>query len=92
MKKKKICVVLTTRGNYAKMKSVIRQIHNSPDLELQIILGGMVTLEKYGRILEDLHQFRIIESRSINFVIEGEDLITMTKSAGLAVTGYSRSV
>ena len=49
MKKRKICIVLTTRGNYAKMKSVIQQIQDSEDLELQIVLGGMVVLEKYGK-------------------------------------------
>lgn len=89
MIKRKVCVVLTTRGNYAKMKSVIAGIHAAPDLELQLILGGMVVLEKYGRILQTLEGRELPVARTINFVIEGENLVTMAKSAGLAVTEFS---
>lgn len=89
MKKRKVCVVLTTRGNYAKMKSVIRDIQASPDLELQLLLGGMVVLEKYGRILHSMDGQELPVMRTINFVIEGESLATMSKSAGLAMIEFS---
>jgi UDP-hydrolysing UDP-N-acetyl-D-glucosamine 2-epimerase len=87
--KRKICVVITTRGNYAKMKSVISLIQSAPDLELQLVLGGMVVLEKYGRISAALEDMHLPVVRTIHFVIEGETLVTMSKSAGLAVTEFS---
>ena len=87
--KRKICVVITTRGNYAKMKSVIALIQSSPDLELQLVLGGMVVLEKYGRISSMLEDLQLPVVRTIHFVIEGETPVTMSKSAGLAVTEFS---
>lgn len=87
--KRKVCVVITTRGNYAKMKSVITLIRSSTDLELQLVLGGMVVLEKYGRISSVLEDQQIPIARTIHFVIEGETLVTMSKSAGLAVTEFS---
>jgi UDP-hydrolysing UDP-N-acetyl-D-glucosamine 2-epimerase len=89
VKKRKICVVLTTRGNYAKMKSVIAAICESSDLEVQLILGGMVVLEKYGRILNTPGSEQLPPARVIHFVIEGETLVTMAKSAGLAVTEFA---
>lgn len=89
MKKRKICVVITTRGNYAKMKSVMTAIQAAPDLELQLILGGMVVLEKYGRILNSLATQNFPVARTLHFVIEGESLVTMSKSAGLAVSEFS---
>lgn len=89
VKRKKVCVVITTRGNYAKMKSVIARIREAPDLELQTILGGMVILEKYGRLLNTIDGSNLPVNRKINFVIEGESLVTMSKSAGLAVTEFS---
>lgn len=91
MSKRKICVVLTTRGNYAKMKTVIERINAAHDLELQLILGGMVVLEKYGRILETLEEERLPVARIINFVIEGGNLVTMAKSSGLAVTEFANA-
>jgi UDP-hydrolysing UDP-N-acetyl-D-glucosamine 2-epimerase len=87
--KRKVCVVLTTRGNYAKMKSVIEKIEADEELELQLILGGMVVLEKYGRIAAMLDSQGRKPARTINFVVEGENLATMAKSSGLAMTEFS---
>jgi UDP-hydrolysing UDP-N-acetyl-D-glucosamine 2-epimerase len=91
MKKRKICVVLTTRGNYAKMKSVMALIQEAPDLELQLVIGGMVVLEKYGRILQNVENGESLVARKINFVIEGENLVTMAKSSGLAVIEFANA-
>lgn len=89
MSKRKVCVVLTTRGNYAKMKSVIEKIEADEELELQLILGGMVVLEKYGRIAAMLDSQGRKPARTINFVVEGENLATMAKSSGLAMMDFS---
>lgn len=89
MSKRKVCVVLTTRGNYAKMKSVIERIEADDRLELQLILGGMVVLEKYGRIAAMLDSQGRKPARTINFVVEGENLATMAKSSGLAMMDFS---
>jgi UDP-hydrolysing UDP-N-acetyl-D-glucosamine 2-epimerase len=87
--KRKICVVLTTRGNYAKMKSVIEAIEADETLELQLVLGGMVVLEKYGRISALLEEQGRSPKRTINFVVEGENLTTMAKSSGVAMMEFS---
>ncbi|WP_340117714.1 UDP-N-acetylglucosamine 2-epimerase [Pelagibius sp. 7325] len=89
MSKRKVCVIITTRGNYAKMKSVIQAIRASDDLELQLVLGGMVILEKYGRILNQLQDNDLVVDRHIHFVIEGENPVTMAKSSGVAVSEFA---
>lgn len=89
MTKRKVCVVLTTRGNYAKMKSVIEGIEADDTLELQLVLGGMVVLEKYGRIASQLEAQGRRPARTINFVVEGENLTTMAKSSGLAMMEFA---
>ena len=68
LNKRKICLVITTRGNYAKMKSVIRLINDSTDLELQIIVGGGAILQKYGNIAESLINNHIKIDRIIHFL------------------------
>jgi UDP-hydrolysing UDP-N-acetyl-D-glucosamine 2-epimerase len=87
--RRKVCVVITTRGNYAKMKSVIGLLGTAPDIEMQLVLGGMVVLEKYGRIGSVLEEQGIPVARTIDFVIEGETPVTMSKSAGVATTEFS---
>ena len=87
--KRKICLTITTRGNYAKMKSVIMGIQNEPSLELQLIVGGGALLTKYGRIVDSIHDLGVEVDRYIHFIVEGETPVTMAKSAGLAVSEFS---
>lgn len=48
MSERRICVVLTTRGNYAKLKSPMRSIAVEPDLALQVVIGGALLHPDYG--------------------------------------------
>ena len=69
MKYRRICIVLTARGNYAKLKSVIEEILAEPSLQLQVIVGGSLVLDKYGKILEDKESLEIPISYVTNFVM-----------------------
>ena len=89
--KRRICVVLTARGNYAKMKSVISRILQHPSLELQVIVGGSLVLDKYGKILENTLVDDFPVNYTIHFLVEGETPLTMAKSAGLAVTEFANA-
>lgn len=84
MKKTKIAFAITTRGNYAKIKGLLDLVSKDKKFEPQIILGGMIVLEKYGRVLDlvDNKNFKYV--KNVNFVVEGESLLSMTKSSGLA--------
>jgi len=86
--KRKICIIITTRGNYAKMKSVIRAISRQSELELQVVVGGSAILRRYGSI-HDVINNEVKINQAVHFVLEGENPITMAKSAGLAVTEFS---
>jgi UDP-hydrolysing UDP-N-acetyl-D-glucosamine 2-epimerase len=88
MKPRKICIIITTRGNYAKTKSVIRGIKAQTPLELQLIVGGGAVLPKYGNIVESFDGLEKID-RVIHFLVEGENPETMAKSAGLAVIDFT---
>lgn len=88
MSKMKICLIITTRGNYAKMKSVIQCINADPDLQLQMIVGGGAILAKYGNIVQSLLDMGVTIDRYLHFLVEGETPVTMAKSAGLAVSEF----
>ena len=89
MKTRKICSVLTARGNYAKMKPIISEIKRRKDIELVVLVGGSLVLERYGKILENdkVDQFEI--NHVIHFLVEGENPLTMAKSAGMAVNEFA---
>ena len=86
---RKICLVLTSRGNYGKLKSVIGAITADPELELSLVVGGSLVLEKYGKVLDSEYVDLPTIDRLVRFVIEGENLLTMAKSAGLAMMEFA---
>ncbi|MBW1697314.1 MAG: UDP-N-acetylglucosamine 2-epimerase (hydrolyzing), partial [Deltaproteobacteria bacterium] len=86
---RRICIILTTRGNYAKMRSVIDHVLADSELELQLVIGGGALLHKYGDIAKSLRDQGIDVHRKVHFLIEGETPITMAKSAGMAVSEFS---
>ena len=86
MKKRKICVSVFSRANYARIKSVLASIKGHPDLELLLIVGGPALLWRFGDIRGVLKQdgFNTIDAE-IYSIVEGENPITMTKSVGLGI-------
>ena len=48
MKKKKVCIVVNSRANYGRVKSLLRAIKKEKNLELQLIVGASATLYRYG--------------------------------------------
>ena len=84
MKKRKICIVLTARGNYAKMKSTMRAIRNHPELELITIMSGGILLSKYGDYTHIIEADGFTVDLKAYFLVEGENMVAMAKSSGLA--------
>ena len=85
---KRICFVLTTRGNYGKTKNILKLLAADPTIELQVVLGGMIVLEKYGRLGHLLNDIGVSVSRKLNFVVEGETPLSMVKTSGLALLEF----
>jgi UDP-hydrolysing UDP-N-acetyl-D-glucosamine 2-epimerase len=86
---RKICIPVTSRGNYGKFQPVMTAIESYPDLELQLVVGGGALLHKYGGFVEDgmLEEFEV--DLSLYFMLEGENPITMAKSTGIALTEFT---
>ena len=61
---RRICIVLTTRGNYAKMKSVLSALRSYSNVELQLLIGGALLNAGF----EDFRR----EIKLDGFIIKGE--------------------
>ena len=86
---KKICVVVASRANYGRVKYLMRAIQDHPDLELQLIVGASILLERFGRAVNIIRADGFTPLRSIHYVIEGETLLTQAKSTGLGIIELS---
>lgn len=84
-RKRKICVVVASRANYARVKSVLKAIKKRDDLELQLIVGASVLLYRFGKAVDVIRKDGFKPVRSIYYVVEGETLSTQAKSTGLGI-------
>jgi hypothetical protein len=49
---RKICIVVNSRANYARIKSVMRAVQRHNRLELQLVVGASALLYRYGNVVE----------------------------------------
>ncbi len=82
---RKICVVITARPSYARIKTVLEAIKKHPALELQLIVGASALLERYGPVIKIIRQDGFEPDAVVHMVVEGENLVTTAKSTGLGV-------
>lgn len=86
---KKVCVVITARASYSRIKSYLLALKDDNDIQLQLIVSGSALLSKYGeasKVIED-EGFEINEK--VHFLIEGNSPLLMSKSTGIALTEFS---
>jgi len=83
--KRKICVVVASRANYGRVKTVMQAIKNHPDTELQLVVGASTLLYRFGKAIDIIREDGFEPLRNIFYVVEGETLTTQAKSTGLGI-------
>ncbi|MEI6864480.1 UDP-N-acetylglucosamine 2-epimerase [Flavicella sp.] len=85
MQLKKICVVVTARASYSRIKTALIAIKNHPELELQLVIAGSALLGRYGNAVEFIEKDGFIIAEKVFMVLEGENPTSMAKTTGLGV-------
>jgi UDP-hydrolysing UDP-N-acetyl-D-glucosamine 2-epimerase len=85
MNQRKICVVVTARPSYSRIKTVLTAIQNHPKLELQLVIAGSALLDRYGNAVDFIEKDGFPIAARVFMVLEGENPTTMAKTTGLGV-------
>lgn len=85
MTKRKICVVITARPSYARVKTALQAIKDHPKLELQLVLAGSALLDRYGSAVKVIEKDGFEVTEKIYNILEGETPTTMAKTTGIAI-------
>ena len=82
---RKICVVVTARPSYSRVKTALEAIKKHPNLELQLVVAGSALLDRYGSAIDIIEKdgFEVVEK--VYTVLEGETPTAMAKTTGLGV-------
>lgn len=85
MSTRKICVVITARPSYSRIKTALEAIQQHPQLELQLVVAGSALLGRYGNAVDFIEKdgFRVTEK--VFMVLEGENPTAMAKTTGLGI-------
>lgn len=84
-RRRKVCVLVNSRANYGRIKSVMRAVADHPDLELQLVLGASALLQRFGSARDIIEGDGFKPQATVYSIVEGETPTTMAKSTGLAI-------
>ena len=83
--KRKICVVVTARPSYSRIRTALKAIQSHPALELQLVVAASALLERYGNAIQAIERDGFPIAARVYMVVEGENLVTSAKSTGLGL-------
>jgi UDP-N-acetylglucosamine 2-epimerase/N-acetylmannosamine kinase len=89
MEKRRICVVITARPSYSRVKSALMAIQKHRDLELQLVVAGSALLDRYGTTVDFIKKDGFEVKESVFIVLEGENPMSMAKTTGLGLMELS---
>lgn len=87
--KRRICIVVTNRASYARIRTAIRAIDENPQLELQLVLSASMVLHHYGNAADTVAEDGFTPAATIHCVVEGGLPVTMVKTTSLAMLELS---
>jgi UDP-hydrolysing UDP-N-acetyl-D-glucosamine 2-epimerase len=83
--KRKVCVVITARPSYSRIKTALKAIAASPDLELQLVVAASALLERYGSVVHYIEEDGFTIAARVYSVLEGENPTAMAKTTGIGM-------
>jgi UDP-hydrolysing UDP-N-acetyl-D-glucosamine 2-epimerase len=89
MSTRKICVVVTARPSYSRIRSALEAIRDHPALELQLVEAASALLERYGSAIQAIERDGFEVRHRVYMVLEGENLVTSAKSTGIGLSEFA---
>jgi UDP-hydrolysing UDP-N-acetyl-D-glucosamine 2-epimerase len=87
--KRKICVVVTARPSYSRIKTALLAIKNHPKLELQLVIAGSALLERYGSAIKFIEKDGFTVAERVYNILEGENITAAAKTTGIGILELS---
>ncbi len=86
---RKICVVITARPSYSRIKTALKAIKDHPELELQLVVAASALLDRYGSAVNYIEKDGFHIAAKVFNVLEGENLTAAAKTTGIGILELS---
>lgn len=82
---KKICIVVLSRANYGRSKSIISAAHNDPDVDLQLVVGASSLIEMHGDVSKIIENDGFKITSKVDFLLSSSSPSSMSTTTGLGI-------
>lgn len=89
---KKICVVTGTRAEYGLLFPLIEKIHNSDEIQLQLLVTGTHLSPEFGNTYQMIENDGFIIDEKIEILLSSDSKIGISKAMGLAIISFSEAL
>jgi UDP-hydrolysing UDP-N-acetyl-D-glucosamine 2-epimerase len=86
---RKVCVVVTARPSYSRIKTVLDAISAQPELALQLVVAASALLDRYGSVVDQIRADGFNIDTAVYMVLEGENPTAMAKTTGIGIMELS---
>jgi UDP-hydrolysing UDP-N-acetyl-D-glucosamine 2-epimerase len=83
--RRKVCVVVNSRANYGRIKTVLRALRDHHAVQLQLLVGASALLHRFGNVRQVIEDDGFTIDGTVYSIVEGENPTTMAKSTGLGI-------
>lgn len=84
-KTKKVLIVLVNRANYARSKTMMQAIKETPGMSLQVVAASGMLLERFGQAVKIVREDGFNIEEEVYMSIEGENPLTMAQSVSVGL-------
>ena len=82
---RKVCVVITARASYSRVKTVLAKLAARDDVKLQIIAAASALVERAGRVSEVIKADGFTIDAEVSSLVEGDTSLQMVQTTGLGL-------
>lgn len=91
MRRRKICVVTTSRADFGLLSGLLKAIRDDSALRLQVIASGTHLEPEFGQTWRDIEAEGINIDRKIRLHMQGDSSLANLKSISLGIGGFAES-
>lgn len=82
---RRVCVVVTARPSYSRIRTALQALRARPDVELQIVAAASLLLDRYGSAIRHVEEDGFAVAARVHMVLAGSSPTTMAKTTGLGL-------
>ena len=86
---KKIAIFTGTRAEYGLLYWLLKDIHQDPDLELQLLVSAMHLSPEFGMTYQQIEADGFTITEKVEMLLSSDSAVGTAKSMGLGVIGFA---